>query len=191
MKLLSLAAATLVSSAALGAAPPAPDQAIETVVLGRNGETIGSLRVVPLRPGVRLVLEVSGLQPGTHALHLHETGRCDPPDFTTAGDHFDPAGAAHGLPDADGDFDDQDHHAGDMPNQTVRPDGTLQMDVTNASVTLREDNALLDGDGTALVLHANADDYSSQPSGAAGERVACAVISAPGGDQPAGAGTST
>ena len=128
---------------------------------------------------MRLDLHVEGLEPGTHAVHIHAIGRCDPPDFASAGGHYDPADAEHGMPDADTDMNDPDHHAGDMLNQTVNDNGMLDALLFNQRVTVAAGpNALLDQDGSALVIHARGDDYESQPAGAAGDRVACAPITA-------------
>lgn len=149
---------------------------LNATVIGSDGSEIGSLIVHPLRQGVRLDLHVEGLEPGEHAVHIHETGICTPPDFTSAGGHYDPAGARHGMPDADEDMSDPDHHAGDMLNQTVDDNGMLDAQVVNQSVTIADENPLLDHDGSALVIHAGPDDYESQPAGAAGPRVACAAI---------------
>lgn len=151
---------------------------VETTVINSNGESIGTLSIEPLRQGVRLAMHVEGLAPGTHAVHIHEHGVCEPPDFKSAGGHFNPADAQHGMPDIDEDFDDPDHHAGDMLNQKVNDQELLDTVFINDSVTLSggQPNSLIEGDGTALVIHARADDYESQPSGAAGDRVACAPI---------------
>jgi len=114
-----------------------------------------------------------GISPGAHAMHFHEIGRCDAPDFTSSGGHYNPTSAAHGHKMADG------PHAGDMMNVEVAADGTGTFVVTNARVSINGDHglpALLDGDGTALILHAGEDDYVTQPTGAAGGRIGCAVI---------------
>jgi Cu-Zn family superoxide dismutase len=155
-----------------------PDR-VETTVIGTDGNEIGSLSIEPLEQGgVELTLHVEGLQPGEHAVHFHSHGRCDPPDFTSAGGHYNPADARHGMPDADADMQDPDHHAGDMLNQTADDQGTIDSLIVNRSVTLRDGpNRLLDEDGTAFIIHAQPDDYESQPSGNAGPRVGCAVIS--------------
>lgn len=146
-------------------------------VIDRDGNRVGSLVLQPLENGVRLDLHVEGLQPGPHAVHFHTTGRCATPDFASAGQHYDPADADHGMTDTDSDFADQDHHAGDMLNQTADDNGQLDALLTNRSVTLNgPENALLDDDGAALIVHAQGDDYETQPAGDAGARVACAEI---------------
>lgn len=142
-------------------------------ILDSQGAQIGMLGIEALRGGgVEVEVEVTGLTPGAHAMHFHEFGRCDGPDYKSAGGHYNPAGVAHGQVD-DG------PHAGDMMNVDVNPDGTGRFEVTNMKVSLRAGSlpALMDSDGTALIIHGGADDYTSQPSGAAGPRVACAVIS--------------
>lgn len=143
-------------------------------IMNSQGAEIGTLVISPLASGgVELDVTVSGLEPGARAMHIHETGSCIAPAFTSAGGHYNPAGVAHGQVD-DG------PHAGDMMNVEVGADGTGRFSVKNKNVNLRtgELPALMDSDGSALVIHGGADDYQSQPSGAAGPRVACAVISA-------------
>ncbi len=123
--------------------------------------------------GVDITVKVEGLTTGIHAMHFHAIGRCDAPDFKSSGGHFNPAGAAHGQVEGG-------PHAGDMMNIEVGADGKGTFNVTNEKVNLivGDTNSLFDADGSALVIHDKADDYISQPSGAAGPRVACAVISA-------------
>src|SRR5690606_11945130 len=100
-----------------------------------------------------------------------ETGECTPPDFTSAGGHFNPTAAQHGLENPDG------PHAGDMPNIEVGADGTASVTVENDRITLSEGpNSILDADGSALMIHASADDNVSDPAGNAGARIACGVI---------------
>ena len=101
---------------------------------------------------------------------MHETGLCTP-NFEAAGAHFNPGNRQHGFRNGQG------PHAGDMPNIHVSPSGALTVELLLAGVTLSGERALLDGDGAALVVHANADDYATEPSGNSGERIACGVIS--------------
>lgn len=162
---------------ATGATGAAAMQGSSNLIDG-EGRTVGTVHWAERDGGgVELTLQASGLTPGPHAVHLHETGACDTPDFKSAGGHFNPAGAPHGEMDQDADPKDPDHHAGDMPNQTVAEDGTLKVTINNRSVSLVDGpNTLLDEDGSALVIHAGVDDYTSQPAGDAGARIACAVI---------------
>jgi len=117
-----------------------------------------------------LVLPVaaSGLPHGIHGIHLHSVGRCDPPDFASAGPHWNPAGRKHGLNNPAG------PHAGDLPNVEVAANGVLGATVVVSGANMA---SLLDADGSALVIHAAADDNITDPSGNSGPRIACAVIS--------------
>ena len=113
--------------------------------------------------GISIALDVKVLPPGDHAIHLHANGVCEPP-FTSAGGHFNPGNKKHGMQNPDG------HHAGDMMNFTVAKDGTSKATVDNADVTMQTVG------GLALVIHATADDMKTDPSGNAGDRIACGVV---------------
>ena len=120
---------------------------------------------------VSMKLNLHGLPPGQHALHFHQKPQCDAPDFKSAGPHFNPEGKKHGLENPEG------HHAGDMNNFTVTAKGTAKFKVVNKDVTLGDDShSLFSNGGTALVIHAKADDLKSDPAGNAGDRIACGVI---------------
>jgi len=144
-------------------------------VVGLDGKSLGMVMLQDTPSGVLIMADLKGVPAGEHALHFHEKGVCDAAQkFTTAGGHFAPGGTKHGLMVAGG------PHAGDMTNQHVGADGVLNAQVLNTGVTLAPGpKSLLDADGSALVLHAKPDDYMTQPSGAAGDRIACAVIKAP------------
>ena len=122
--------------------------------------------------GVQISIRAFGLPPGTHGFHIHEAGICEPPDFTSAGPHFNPGGKQHGVNNAAG------KHAGDLPNLMVGPDSGVAVTVVAEGVTLRPvgTNSLVRKGGTSLVIHANADDEMTDPSGNSGPRLACAVI---------------
>ena len=125
--------------------------------------------------GVRILLDVTGLPPGDKAVHIHEVGQCDPPSFESAGGHFNPTGAQHGTANPRG------PHAGDLPNITVDASGRGHLEVTTKRVSLEKGAAsLFDANGSALVVHANADDMRTDPAGESGARLACGLI-APGG----------
>ncbi|MGE5064160.1 MAG: superoxide dismutase family protein, partial [Myxococcales bacterium] len=109
----------------------------------------------------------TGLPHGLHGIHVHSVGRCDPPDFASAGPHWNPLGRQHGLNNPAG------PHAGDMRNVEVEVNGVLETTVTLPGASVA---TLLDADGAALVLHASPDDYVSDPSGNSGARIACAVL---------------
>lgn len=136
-----------------------------------DGEANGSaeLRDMP-SGGVLIRIEVTDLPEDSWvAFHVHETGTCDhETDHESAGGHFNPGSTEHGYTAANG------PHAGDMPNQYVPADGTLRAEVLNSAVTLADGETSIRG--RALMIHAGADDYESQPSGDAGDRLACAVI---------------
>lgn len=136
-----------------------------------QGETIGVVTFSEGNNGVMVVAHVHHLTPGWHGFHIHETGKCTPPDFESAGEHFNPFAGKHGLNNP------TSTHAGDMPNLLVGPDGIGTIITHAPLVTLREGKqSLFQSAGTAVVIHAQADDFRTDPAGNAGERVACGVI---------------
>lgn len=141
-----------------------------------EGTDAGTARLEETPGGVIIHLDLKNIPAGEHAFHIHEKGDCSPAGvFTNAGGHFNPGGHMHGYKVEGG------IHAGDLPNITVSGDRVYKGELFNDRVTLRADAqdgraVLLDTDGAALVVHMAADDYMSQPSGAAGDRLACAVI---------------
>lgn len=157
---------------AAGATQAAGDTAVAAAELrNTKGQAVGNVTLRQTREGVALTAELSGAPQGVHAFHIHETGQCEPPAFKSAGGHFNPAKRQHGTKNPRG------AHAGDLPNIDVAPDGRATAEMTAANVTLSGGaNALLDADGAAVVLHAKADDYRTDPTGNAGDRVACGVI---------------
>lgn len=135
-----------------------------------TGKQVGTARLEETPNGVLISLDIEALPAGVHALHIHETGKCEAP-FASAGGHFNPMGKEHGMKNAKG------MHAGDFPNVVVPEDGKLKISVLAGQVTLEKGaNSLFDEDGSALVIHSGADDYSSDPAGNAGPRIACGVI---------------
>lgn len=147
-----------------------PQRASATLQNGDQGPA-GSVALVQTPSGVLLTATLTDLPPGAHGFHIHETGSCEP-DFSAAGGHFAPRDHAHGLEVIEGE------HAGDMPNIHVGADGKLKIEILNPRISLAsgEEGYLFDADGAAIVIHAGADDYTSQPSGDAGDRIACGVI---------------
>ncbi len=175
-----LATAALVALAAgLNAQEPLTARA---ELLDRDGAHVGTVELTQTPGhGVLLHIDVWGIEPGGRAIHIHETGRCDPPDFMSSGGHFNPGDAAHGVMHRDG------MHAGDLLNLHIPDDGRLVSEQLARKVTLHESEpaSLLGGDGTAIVIHVSPDDYVSQPTGDAGDRIACGVIR-PASAAPAG-----
>jgi Cu-Zn family superoxide dismutase len=124
--------------------------------------------------GVLVTATLRGLPPGEHGFHVHERGTCEPP-FESAGAHFNPTGRAHGFEDADG------PHAGDLPNLIVPESGEVRVEMLAPELSLEEGRrgSIVDRDGAALVVHAGPDDYSSDPAGNAGGRIACGIVERP------------
>jgi superoxide dismutase, Cu-Zn family len=162
----------LAAALCIGAAPgfAQENRTATAEFINAAGQTIGTAALRDSREGVLIELEVSGLPAGEWlGFHAHETGECDPEDdFESAGDHFDPGEREHGY------FVEGGPHAGDMPNQHVGTDGVIRAHVFNSFVRLGEGEA--DLLGRSLVIHAEPDDYESQPTGDAGARLACAVV---------------
>jgi Cu-Zn family superoxide dismutase len=121
---------------------------------------------------VRVRVEAAGLAPGAYGAHIHTTGRCEAPGFTTAGPHWNPTAQQHGKDNPAG------MHKGDLPNLLVGTDrrGSFEYTIPGAALGGRGGNALLDADGAAIVIHAKADDYRTDPSGNSGDRIACGVL---------------
>jgi len=147
-------------------------QTAKAAMINTKGEKVGNATLTQVQGGgVRISLAASHLPPGQHALHIHAVGKCDPPDFKSAGPHFNPDNKKHGSQNPEG------HHAGDLNNFDVGADGTAKVDMLTKDVTVGEGgNSLFHPEGTALVIHASPDDYKTDPAGNAGARIACGVI---------------
>ena len=171
---LTIAAGFLVWSGSAVAQSPARTGSSATaaaVVMDTSGRAIGQARLQESSHGVLLILELKNATPGVHALHIHEVGRCEPPSFASAGDHFTYDRRAHGFLNPGG------PHAGDLPNIYIPTSTELSLEYFIPSVTLGAGpRSLLDADGSALVIHSGKDDHASDPAGGAGDRLACGPI---------------
>jgi Cu-Zn family superoxide dismutase len=152
--------------------PPAP---LVITVIDAKLNDIGTATLSDAKTGVVIALDLHGLPPGDHAIHIHETAKCQVvpggPSFTTAGKHFNPENKQHGLENKDG------PHAGDMKNFTVDAKGNARLSVTDANVIMVDGpHSVFTNGGTALVVHDKADDMKSDPAGNAGDRIACGEI---------------
>jgi Cu-Zn family superoxide dismutase len=136
----------------------------------RDGATVGKATLTQTAHGVLLHIEMDGLAPGWHGIHIHGIGKCEPP-FTSAGGHFNPAGHKHG-------FAAEGPHAGDLPNIHADSTGHASAEFLESTVSLEGDGSahLIGPNGTAIVVHAGPDDMMTDPAGNSGDRIACGVI---------------
>lgn len=147
-------------------------QTAKADLINTKGEKVASATLTQIEGGgVRIEMAGLDLPPGLHALHIHAVGKCEPPDFKSAGPHFNPYNKKHGTKNPEG------HHAGDLNNFEVGADGTAKVEVAAKDVTLGEGvNSLFHPEATSLVIHAAPDDDMTDPAGNAGARIACGVI---------------
>jgi len=163
-----LATASLLAGCA--SMPPSVPNASAPLAATAGNATTGSVAFTANGDRVRVLAKVSGLAPGAHGFHIHDKGDCSASDAMSAGGHFNPTGKAHGNPAAG------EHHGGDMPMLVADASGNATLDVTLDTITLgRDANTIV---GRAVVVHKDADDYKTQPTGNSGARVACGVIAA-------------
>ncbi|SNS32966.1 superoxide dismutase, Cu-Zn family [Sphingomonas laterariae] len=169
------AAGLLAACASSGSADTAPEVPATTSatanLVGPDGTAMGIATLTQMSDGIRLVVDGRGLPAGPHGLHVHQTGKCEAPGFTTAGGHWNPTNMVHGKDAAGG------PHWGDLPNLIAGTDGAGRLEVTLPGTRLAGgDHPLFDADGAAVVIHAGPDDYKTDPSGNSGGRIACGVV---------------
>jgi Cu-Zn family superoxide dismutase len=169
MKTIALvcAAGLAAAAAAQTATPPAVNHAIAVLTPAKDGKVGGTIHFMKTAGGVKVSGTVTGLAPGAHGFHVHEFGDCSAADFTSAGGHFNPAGNPHGSPK------DAKRHEGDLGNIEAGADGSATIDYTDAALGFEGAQSIL---GRGVIVHANPDDFKTQPTGNAGGRVACAAI---------------
>jgi len=162
----AIATALVISSAFSAGA-----QSVKVQLHDGQGNTVGTADLSPAPSGVNIHLNLANLTPGVHGIHIHSVAKCEGPAFASAGGHFNPDMKHHGLENPDG------PHAGDIPNITIGPHGDFKGTIVAPGVTMGDDtHSVFTNGGTALVIHAKADDMKSDPAGNAGDRVACGVI---------------
>ena len=171
MSLRKILAGFALVAVAAGATSPAP--LAQAVLVRPDGSTAGTVRIREHSDGTIVELKVTGVAPGEHGLHLHTTGTCSGPDFASAGGHLDPAGHKHGARNAAG------PHLGDLPNVTADASGGIRTELRVPTAASDLAANLFDADGSAIVLHAAADDYLTDPTGNSGARIACGVLTRP------------
>ncbi|WP_310570662.1 superoxide dismutase family protein [Gemmatimonas sp.] len=162
----SAASLTLDSTATAGASA-----GVTARVVDAGGRELGVLTFADAGAAISVDGTLRGLPPGVHGMHIHAVGRCDAPDFASAGPHWSPTPKQHGSTNEAG------PHHGDLMNVTVGADSSAVVKMSTPAGSLRGENPLLDADGAAIVIHATADDYKTDPSGNSGARIACGVAS--------------
>lgn len=165
-------AAALILGGCATAVTDGPPLLGRAVLKDKAGQQAGRVALTETSDGLRIEVTGVGLPAGPKGVHIHAVGKCEPPDFASAGSHFNPAGKKHGRLSPDG------AHAGDLPNLMVTSAGAARLDLTTKAATLKDGvpASLFGPGGTSLVIHAQADDEKTDPTGNSGGRIACGVI---------------
>jgi len=165
---LLMVGAVLCTTVAFGQGAP---KSAHADIVNAQGQKIGTAKIVGAHVGVKIELNVSQLPPGTHGIHIHAVGKCEGPDFKSAGGHFNPVAKKHGRDNPEG------PHAGDLENITVGADGKVKASIVDPNVTLGDGaSSLFHDGGSAIVIHEKEDDYKTDPSGNSGARIGCGVV---------------
>jgi Cu-Zn family superoxide dismutase len=162
-------------SMAVGLAARARAQEVaDSKFINSQGKEVGSVHIEHMPSATLFLLTLHDMPPGVHGIHIHSVGKCDPPSFDSAGPHFNPTNNQHGMKNPKG------PHAGDLPNIIIPASGKLETQIMVAGDRQWDgQGGILDGDGASLVIHANPDDYMTDPSGNSGPRIACAKLDLP------------
>jgi superoxide dismutase, Cu-Zn family len=148
----------------------AAGQVVSAMVRAHHGAGMGEVLIASGNDGLMVNVMAEGMKPGTYGVHIHTTGKCDGPDFKSAGGHWNPFAKAHGLESGGG------AHAGDLPNLVIAEGGTGGLSFTVPHGTMDGEGGLMDADGAAFMIHAGPDDMKSDPAGNSGERIGCGVF---------------
>lgn len=166
-RILAISGCLLLAACSSWSASESKPQATADLRNG-SGQSVGTVAFFEEKDGVRIAVKATGLPPGKHGIHIHTVAKCDPPDFTSAGGHFNPTGKSHGLQNPAG------PHAGDLPNLVVGADGKGSLEYTNKLISVSSGpNAI---SGASVVIHAGPDDERTDPAGNSGARIACGVV---------------
>lgn len=171
-RLVAVAASLALTLAGCASMTSGPTETMAAAELrDPNGQPAGMVTLTQGSGGVRIVIDAKGMPPGPHGVHIHAVGKCEGPQFTTAGAHFNPGGKQHGT------MNPQGAHAGDLPNLIVGANGTGRLESMTDGITLGAGGtSLFDADGSAIVVHAGPDDLKTDPTGNSGGRIACGVV---------------
>ena len=172
-RLVAVAASLVLTLAGCAAMtqPAITDNTAVAELRDAKGQPAGVATLTQVAGGVRIIIETRRMPPGPRGAHIHEVGKCDAPQFTTAGEHFNPGKKQHGT------LNPQGAHAGDLPNMTIAADGTGRLETVTERVTLGAGaNSLFGAGGSSIIVHGSPDDFKTDPTGNTGARIACGVI---------------